>query len=68
MLRMALCSRRRLVRIDDDSATLSQKSELSIGNEDEDSQCELEPWQGFLTRATRIAEERAAAEGLNDWL
>ena len=68
MLRMVLCSRRRLVRIDDDSATLSEKSELSSGNEDEDSQYELEPWQDFLTRVTRIAEEHAAAEGLSDWL
>ena len=38
------------------------------GDEDEGSEYELEPWSEFLTRVTHLAEERASAAGLQEWL
>ena len=68
MLRMVLGSRRRLARAEDVEATSSDRP-ASEDNDDEDSsQCELEPWKDFLKRVTYLAEERATAAGLNEWL
>ncbi len=69
MLRMVLGSRRRLARVDDIAAT-SSDSLASEDNDDEDegSQYEQEPWNDFLKRVTYLAEERASAAGLQEWL
>ena len=68
MLRMVLGSRRRLIRADDDK-TISSDSLAAKEEEDEDgSQYELEPWTDFLKRVTHLAEERATAAGLREWL
>ena len=69
MLRMVLGSRRRLERICDTSESVADTSVLSNDDTDSDaSHYELEPWRDFLQRATHVAEERAQAAGMKEWL
>ncbi len=66
MLRMVLGSRRRLARVEVAGTTSSESS--APDEEDDSSQFELELWSDFLNRATHVAEERASAAGLQEWL
>ena len=67
MLRMVLGTKRRLVRSQEGSSTSSDGSSAPADG-DESSQYALEPWKDFLTRATRLVEQKTSELGMQEWL
>ena len=67
MLRMVLGTRRRLTRVVEEGGS-SLTSASACSDDEEEAKYELEPWSDFLRRVTHLAEDRAKAEGLQEWL